>query len=63
MYKNFRRFKVKESTDAGDVFELEAAGGGKSLDLRSEGKCRIQGHSKAADFVDRGECAAIDHDR
>ena len=60
MYKHFHRPKVEERADAGDVFELEAAGGGKGLDVRSEGEGRIQGHSKAADLVDRGECAVID---
>ena len=30
MYKHFYRLKVEESADAGDVFELEAAGGGKA---------------------------------
>ncbi|CAJ0941585.1 unnamed protein product [Ranitomeya imitator] len=45
--------------DSGNIFELEATGGGESLDVRFEGQGRVKGYSKAADFWDRGKCDFI----
>ncbi|CAJ0934131.1 unnamed protein product [Ranitomeya imitator] len=36
--------------DSGNIFELEATGGGKSLDVRFVGQGRIESYSEAADF-------------
>ncbi|CAJ0955659.1 unnamed protein product [Ranitomeya imitator] len=50
MHNHFSRLTVEERTDSGDIFELEATGGGKSLDVRFEVQGRVKGYSEAADF-------------
>ncbi|CAJ0940546.1 unnamed protein product [Ranitomeya imitator] len=50
MHKHFSRLTVEERTDSGDIFELEATGGGQSLNVWFERQGRVKGYSEAADF-------------
>ncbi|CAJ0947645.1 unnamed protein product [Ranitomeya imitator] len=50
MHEHFSRLTVDERTDSGEIFELEATGGRKSLDVLFEGQGRVKGYSEAADF-------------
>ncbi|CAJ0957023.1 unnamed protein product [Ranitomeya imitator] len=53
MHKSFSRLRAEEGTDSGNIFELEVAGGGKSLDVRFEGQGRVESYPEAADFRKR----------
>ncbi|XP_069610897.1 uncharacterized protein [Ranitomeya imitator] len=50
MHKSFGRLWAEEGTDSGNIFELEAIGGVKSLDVRFEGQGRVESYPEAADF-------------
>ncbi|CAJ0967118.1 unnamed protein product [Ranitomeya imitator] len=59
MHEHFGRVWVEERTNSGNISELEATGGGESLDVRFEGQGRVKGYSEAADFGDRGKILVV----
>ncbi|CAJ0952225.1 unnamed protein product, partial [Ranitomeya imitator] len=57
------RLTVEERTDSGDIFQLEATGGGKNLDVRFEGQGRVKDYSEASDFRYGGKRDVVNCDR
>ncbi|CAJ0966308.1 unnamed protein product [Ranitomeya imitator] len=53
MHKSFSRLWAEEGTNSGNIFELEATGGGKGFNMRFEGQGRIESYPEAADFRKR----------